>query len=196
MKILDISGFVNRHAKKFVLIGGWILAASLLYVRPPVAQNVHENEKAPDDWARLVLEDQRYLKVVGYTTKVRIQHAKERLDQYGGSLDGLRQKTSAYSFMLNSYEDRDDVFELMLCCRQISSLKAEHETLKAQVTRLQDIILRTNTLNRVIQTLEEEKSRHTALGLVSAIDQNIAERRANLEQIVSLQQPLQAFSPS
>ena len=193
MKILDISGFVNRHAKKFVLIGGWILAASLLYVRPPVAQNVQENEKAPDDWARLVLEDQRYLKVVGYTTKVRIQHAKERLDQYGGSLDGLRQKTSAYSFMLNSYEDRDDVFELMLCCRQISSLKAEHETLKAQVTRLQDIILRTNTLNRVIQTLEEEKSRHTALGLVSAIDQNIAERRANLEQIVSLQQPLQAF---
>jgi small-conductance mechanosensitive channel len=193
MKILDISGFVNRHAKKFVLIGGWILAAALLYIRPPVPQNGQENEKAPDDWARLVLEDQRYLKVVGYTTKARIQHAKERLDLYGASLDGLRQKTSAYSFMLNSYEDRDDVFELMLCCRQISSLKAEHETLKAQVTRLQDIILRTNTLNRVIQTLEEEKARHTALGLVSAIDQNIAERRANLEQIVSLQQPLQAF---
>jgi potassium-dependent mechanosensitive channel len=193
MKILDISGFVKRHAKKFVLIGGWILAAALLYVRPPVAQNIQEDQNAPDNWARLVLEDQRYLKVVGYTTKVRIQQAKERLDQYGASLDGLRQKTSAYSFMLNSYEDRDDVFEMMLCCRQISALKEEQETLKGQVKRLQDIILRTNTLNRVIQTLEEEKSRHNALGVVSAIDQNIAERRANLEQIVSLQQPLQAF---
>jgi len=193
MKILDISGFVRQHAKKFALTGGWILAAALLYVRPPLHQHVQEDQQSANNWSRLVLEDQRYLKVVGYTTKARILHAKERLDQYDGRLDGLQQKISAYSFMLNSYEDRDDVFELMLCCRQISTLKAEQDTLKGQVSRLQDMILRTNALTRVIQSLEEEKSRHQEQALLAAIDQNIAERRANLEQVISLQQPLQVF---
>lgn len=194
MKILDISGFVKKHVKTFVFTGGWILAAALLYVRPPVSQGANEDEKATANWARLVLEDQRYLKVVGYNTKARIQRAKERLEEYEAQLNGLRQKISAYSFMLNSYEDRDDVFELMLCCRQISSLKAAQDTLKGQVSRLQDIILRTNTLNRVIQSLEEEKSRHASPELVAAIDQNIVERRVNLDQIISLYQPLQAFT--
>jgi small-conductance mechanosensitive channel len=194
MKILDISGFVKKHVKKFVFIGGWILAAALLYIRPPIPQESNENERAAANWARLVLEDQRYLKIVGNNTKGRIQRAKERLDEYDAQLEGFRQKTSAYSFMLNSYEERDDVFEIMLCCRQISSVKAEYETVKGQVGRLQDIILRTNALNRVIQSLEEEKARQVTPALVAAIDQNIAERRANLEYIVSLQPPLREFA--
>lgn len=193
MKILDISGFVRKHVKKFVFIGGWILAAALLYVRPPLTQDPAEDEKTTATWARLVLEDQRYLKVVGSNTKARIQRAKERLDEYDTQLNGLRQKAFAYSFMLNSYEDRDDVFEIMLCCRQISALKAGHDALKLQVARVQDIVQRTNVLNRVIQSLEEEKARHVSPVLLSAIDQNIAERRANVEQITLLQQPLEAF---
>ncbi|MEI7947899.1 MAG: hypothetical protein WCJ02_14450, partial [bacterium] len=194
MKILDISGFVKKHVKKFVFIGGWILAAALLYIRPPIPQESNENERAAANWARLVLEDQRYLKIVGNNTKGRIQRAKERLDKYDAQLEGFRQKTSAYSFMLNSYEERDDVFEIMLCCRQISSVKAEYETVKGQVGRLQDIIQRTNALNRVIQSLEEEKTRQITPALVGAIDQNISERRANLEYIASLQSPLQEFA--
>jgi potassium efflux system protein len=194
MKILDISGFVKKHLKTFMLVSGWVLAAAMLSIRPPAAQEPDEDEKAMDNWAHLVLEDQRYLNVVGHTTLARIQRVKERLEGYETQLNGLRQKVSAYSFMLNSYEERDDVFELMLCCRQISSLKAAQETLKGKVTRLQDIILRTNSLSRVIQSLEEEKARLGSPELAAAIDQNIAERRANLEQIVSLNQPLQAFT--
>jgi len=194
MKMLDISGFVKKHIKKCVLIGGWILAASLLYIRPPVTQEANEDKQAADNWARLVLEDQRYLKIVGNNTKVRIQRAKERLEQFNVQLDGFRQKASAYSFMLNSYEERDDVFEIMLCCRQISSIKADFEGVKAQVSRLHDIIVRTNSLNRVIQSLEEEKARQVNPSLLAAIDQNISERRANQDAILSLQAPLHDFS--
>ncbi len=194
MKMLDISGFLRKHVTKCVLIGGWILAAALLYIRPPMPQEASENERDTAHWARLVLEDQQYLKIIGNSTKDRIQRAKERLDAYDVQLDGFRQKTSAYSFMLNSYEERDDVFEIMLCCRQISSVKAEYETVKGQMVRLQDVLLRTNTLNRVLQSLEEEKARQVAPALVAAINQNIAERRANLEHIASLQTPLNAFA--
>lgn len=194
MKVLDISGFVNKHAKKCVLIGGWLLAAALLYIRPPMPLESNENERAAAHWARLVLEDQRYVKIVGNSTKDRIQRAKERLDEYNIQLDGFRQKTSAYSFMLNSYEERDDVFEIMLCCRQISSVKAEYEAVKGQMARLQDVLMRTNTLNRVLQSLEEEKARQVSPALIAAIDQNIAERRANLEYIASLQIPLRDFA--
>ena len=194
MKMLDISGFAKKHIRKCVLIGGWILAAALLYIRPPMTQETNENERDAANWARLVLEDQRYLKVVGSNTKFRIQRAKERLDQYDVQLDGFRQKTSVYSFMLNSYEERDDVFEIMLCCRQISSVKAEFEEVKGQLVRLRDVLSRTNSVNRVIQSLEEEKALQVSPELVLAIDQNIAERRANLEYIRSLQVPLHEFA--
>jgi len=194
MKMLDISGFVKRHVTKCVLIGGWILAAALLYIRPPMPPESNEDERVATHWARLVLEDQRYLKIIGNSTKDRIQRAKERLDEYDVQLDGFRQKTSAYSFMLNSYEERDDVFEIMLCCRQISSVKAEYETVKGQMERLQDVLMRTNTLNRVLQSLEEEKARQVSPALIATINQNIAERRANLEYIASLQTPLNDFA--
>jgi potassium-dependent mechanosensitive channel len=194
MQMLDISGFLKKHVKKCLFVGGWIVAASLLYIRPPMTQETHEDERAVDNWARLVLEDQRYLKIVGNNTKIRVERAKERLDRADTQLDVFRQKTSVYSFMLNSYEERDDVFEIMLCCRQVSAVKEEFEDVKGQVVRLRDILSRTNSVNRVIQSLEEEKARQVSPVLVSAIDQNISERRANLERLLSLQAPLQNFA--